>query len=318
MPISYKPLTSSDSKLPNTYIDYLIGGLSRQRYVRFTGFTPFPWQDAILASEGRRIIINAARQSGKSTIVSSVPCHKAKYKAGSLSVIIAATEDQAFDDMTKVKGYIQSDETYPVIKRSSDSLIQLDNGSRIVVVPATEKAARGKSCPDLVMLDEASRIEDIIYTSGVKPMFTDNPGQLILLSTPNGKQGFFYSIFSQKRKNDPWQRYLIRSPWEPVQTTEGLDLAKYKDEEAFQKEMGDIQAWYSPRHHDYEEQVQNLYDMGTRQYKQEYCCEFVETEASVFSYSDIQQMFSHKAPEQPARVEVQRKPSKIDWSILEG
>ena len=310
-------MTASD-KLPRPYIDYLIGALSRQRYVRFMGFEPFPWQDAILASEGRRIIINAARQSGKSTIVSSLPCHKAKYKAGSLVVIIAATEDQAFDDMTKVKGYIQNDETYPDIKRSSDSLLQLDNGSRIVVVPATEKAARGKSCPDLVMLDEASRIEDIIYTSGVKPMFTDNPGQLILLSTPNGKKGFFFSIFDQRRKNDPWERYLIRSPYEPVSTPEGLDLAEYMPETDFQAKTGDIRSWYSPRHHDYDEQVQNLYDMGTRQYKQEYCCEFVETEASVFSYADVAQMFSHKPASPEPRVKFDRKPEKIDWSILEG
>lgn len=283
---------SESFRLKDSEFDFVCGMLSRVDYVKQLGFKPFDWQARILRSTGKRIIINAARQSGKSTIVSSLPCHIAKYKKKSLSIVLAPTEKQAGEDMEKIKGFIQSDPTYPKVDRSSDSLIKLENGSRIVVVPATEKAARGYSCPDLVLIDEASRVENIVYTSGVKAMFTDNPdGVLVLLSTPAGKDGFFYEIWNNKSPS--WERYEIRSPWNPENTSHGIDLGSHIPEQEYiqQKAALGIIACYSPRHQRETEQRDNLLEMGSLMYRQEYCCEFVETVDTVFSYEEIERMF---------------------------
>ena len=133
-----------------------------------------------------------------------------------------------------------------------------ENGSIISVVPATQ-SARGKSRPAVVILDEASQIEDLIYTEVVTPMFTNNDGRLILLSTPYGKRGFFHDIFCNPRPNDRWERHEVRSPWQPVQTPNGLDLIPYMngDEKAYQEERAKkgIKAWFSPQHRNYEEQL---------------------------------------------------------------
>ncbi len=265
-------------------------------YVKSLSFRPFDWQSQVLGSGKTRIILNCSRQSGKSTIVSVMPCHTAKYVPGSLSLIIAATEFQAREDKGKVLSFMAMDPTYPEIVRNSDKGLELSNGSRIVIVPGTDKSARGYSCPNLVILDEASRIEDLIYTSGVRPMFTDNPtGRLVILSTPNGQTGFFHSIFT--RDDDVWLRILVRSPWEPVMTGAGLSLAAYKPKEAFIDEQlqRKVFADYSPRHNNYDEQSENLTDMGRLLYLQEYCCEFVETEDSVFTYETINKMFGTPA-----------------------
>ena len=154
--------TSSDSPriITQTEVDYLLGMIDRREYIRSLGFTPFPWQDRLLESESKRIIILAARQSGKSTIVSSLPCHLAKYKESALCIVIAPTEKQATEDMIKIRNFVALDATYPKIRRSSDAMILFANHSRIVVVPATEAGARGYSCPDLVLIDEASRVDD--------------------------------------------------------------------------------------------------------------------------------------------------------------
>lgn len=282
-------------RLKDSEFDYICGMLSRVDYVKQLGFTPFEWQRKILQDDSKRIIINAARQSGKSTIVSSLPCHIAKYQANSLSIVLAPTEKQAGEDMEKIKGFIQSDPTYPEIKRSSDSLIKLSNNSRIVVVPATEKAARGYSCPDLVLIDEASRVESIVYTSGVKAMFTNNvKGVLVLLSTPAGKDGFFHEIWTNNSTS--WKRYEIRSPWNPEGTSHGMDLLPYMPEEQYiqEREKSGIIACYSPRHYREEEQKDNLLEMGSLMYRQEYCCEFVETIDTVFSYEEIARMFNNQ------------------------
>lgn len=308
---------SSNSGLNSNNIDWLIGYLSRQEYVRLLGFTPFPWQDAILNSTSKRIVINAARQAGKSTITSADPCWTAKYADKSLSIVLAPSESQSQDDMEKVQGFVALDRTYPEYAPAATH-IKTANGSKIRVVPARQ-TARGKSKPNIVILDEASQITDIIYTEVVLPMFTDNDGRLIMLSTPYGKQGFFWDTFCNLEPDDPWERYEVRSPWQPVQTPNGLDLVPYMDgdEKAYQEERAKhgIRAWFSPRHSNYKEQLRLLWRMGIRKYKQEFCCEFVETEQSVFSYQEIEGMFKGK------RQEVKKEPvrrSGVEYSLLEA
>ena len=88
-------------------LDCFLGGGSKEDYVRTLSFEPFSWQAALLNSTGRRIIINAARQSGKSTITSADPCWTAKYEPDSLSIVLAPTESQSQDDMEKINRMIQ-------------------------------------------------------------------------------------------------------------------------------------------------------------------------------------------------------------------
>ncbi|NCC91281.1 MAG: hypothetical protein EOM01_13135, partial [Spirochaetia bacterium] len=202
-------------------------GLSRSHYIAALGWKPFEWQSQVLKSQHKRKIINGSRQSGKSTIVSSVPCHTAKYYPKSLSIILAPTEAQAIEDILKVKEFIASDPSYPDIKRDSQDEIALANKSRILVIPATERSARGYSRPRTIVLDEASRIPDVVYKSGVRPMLTDNSdAELFAISTPNGKQGFFYEAYSSSER---WERYEIRSPWQ-INPRDNWHLVEYMDE----------------------------------------------------------------------------------------
>jgi hypothetical protein len=269
----------------------LLFTLSPYHYIRRLGFTPYEWQTAILGSVHKRKVINGARQAGKSTIVSAKPCHIAKYFPGSVSLIVAATEYQAFLDMEKVKSFIAYDPDYPKVERASDRLIALANGSWIMVVPATEKAARGPSAPRLILLDEASRIEDIVYRSGIIPMLTDNKEcELISISTPNGKKGFFFESFN----NPKWERYEVKSPWDVIDIEFRLEPSmpekRYRKRET---EKG-IRGYYSPRHRNRDEQEFNLGEMGPLMYRQEYCVQFVEPKDQVFDYDDIERMMNNQ------------------------
>ncbi len=193
------------------------------------------------------------------------------------------------------KEFMSWDPTYPVLKRESESELMLDNGSRILVIPGTEKSARGYSRPRVLVLDEASRIPDVVYKSGVRPRLTDNPDcELFIISTPNGKQGFFYDAYTASKR---WERYEIRSPWQ-VDPMDSWHLREYISEEEYQAKMRKqgILSWFSPRHFNQEEQEDNLEAMGKQQYQQEYCCEFVEQEDMVFSYEDIERAFSQTCP----------------------
>lgn len=272
----------------------MLCSLDRGTYLRTLGFNLFEWQEDVITSPSKRKSILASRQSGKSTVVSSIPCHTAKYFPGSTSLILAPTETQAGLNMEKVKDFIAMDKTYPKIVRNSDSLIKLENNSKIHVVPATDRAARGYSKPRSIILDEASRIEDVVYTSGVRPMLTDNKEcELSILSTPNGKNGFFYA----SRDKAYWDRYFVRTPYVLYTKEDGVvDVTKDSEEEiARLKEyyrLRGIKFYISPRHYSYEEQSENFYEMGIQQYKQEYLCEFIEPVDNVFAYEDIERLLN--------------------------
>lgn len=270
----------------------LVYALDPARYVESLRFRSFPWQQAVLSSTAKRIAIDGARQSGKSTIISALPCHHAKYYPKSLSIILAPTEDQSKEDMIKVKEFISMDSSYPEVKRYASDQVELRNGSRILIIIATDKAARGYSAPDLIVIDEASRVPDIVYSSGVRAMLTDNrQARLIVISTPFGQQGFFWKAMTQGKS---WERYYIRSPFS-VDTEDSYSLHEYPGgEAAFQAEQAakGIKAWFSPRHSSLQEQQEQLEEIGKQQYEQEMCGMFVEAEGMVFGYDEINAAFS--------------------------
>jgi hypothetical protein len=270
----------------------ILHALSPYHYIRSLGFSPYEWQEAVLRSPHKRKVINGARQAGKSTIVSAKPCHIAKHYPASISLIVAATEQQAFYDMEKVRDFIAHDPNYPEIKRDNDRLVTLANGSWIMVVPATERAARGPSAPRLILLDEASRIEDIVYRSGIIPMLTDNPDcEMISISTPNGKAGFFFESFNSQR----WERYEVRSPWDVIDIEFRLEPSTPELEYRRKQAEKGIRGFYSPRHQNRVEQEFNLGEMGPLMYRQEYGVQFVEPEDQVFNYEDIERLMNSTA-----------------------
>ena len=282
----------------------LYQAIDRSYYMESLGFRCFPWQKAVLDSEGKRKVINGARQSGKSTIVSGVPCHTARFCPGSISIIGAPTENQANETMSKVIGFCRSDPDYPKMLKCSNEEIKLENGSRIIVRPAKSDTFRGYSCPRVIVLDEASRIEEDAYTSGARPMLTDNPeGELYLISTPFGREGFFYRAMTEDNAADVWERYEVRSPWHVVGAGSETYLEPFMDEDEYRRSMEakGIKAWFSPRHRDFGFQTEQLAEMGKTQYLQEYETEFVEKAGQVFSYDDIEAMFRHGDDIQPFR-----------------
>lgn len=273
----------------------------RDLYVRSIGqsegFTPYGWQLDVLHSRSKRKCILGARQGGKSTIVACIPCHTAKYYPGSLSLIFAPTQGQSLDDMAKIKEFMSWDPSYPRKVRDSTDLVELVNGSRIQVVTASDQASRGKSHPRCIVIDEASRVEDIVYMSAIRPMLNSNPDcEMVLISTPNGKEGFFARAATDPRESF-WERFVVVSPFIPDETGyELLDIRRttgskggtlFSERAEAAKALGCAGFYISPRSDHYEEQRENLVSMGPLLYMQEFGCQFVERQNAVFTYSQI-------------------------------
>jgi phage terminase large subunit len=218
------------------------------------GIVPDAWQSDLLRSDARQMILLCSRQSGKSTVSAVLGLHTAIYQKNALVLLLSPSLRQSTELFRKLRNIfneIESPSQAQIVEESSLRL-EFDNGSRVVCLPGSEQTIRGFSAVSLLIIDEASRVEDALYQS-VRPMLAVSGGRIILLSTPFGKRGFFYSEWTD---GQGWRKVKITA-----------DQCPRIDKDWLMRERAMIGDWW---------------------YLQEYFCEFVETNDQVFSYDDIQ------------------------------
>ena len=234
----------------------------RVAFARTLGLEPDAWQEDLLRSEARRIILNASRQSGKTTMTGVIALHQALYHPGSLVLILAPSERQSKESYQKVARLSRHTSSlgYAILDSDRKTGAQFANGSRIEALPGTEGSIRGYSGVDLLIVDEASRVSDELYYA-VRPMLAVSDGRLMLLSTPYGRRGIFYETWvDSDGARHSFERYEIPANQCP------------RISEAFLEE----ERRALPR----------------RVYRQEYECSFEDIEGAVFAAEDIQAAMS--------------------------
>lgn len=220
------------------------------------GFEPDPWQADVLRYSGPRLIMLCSRQTGKSTVASIKALHKALFSPESLTLVVSPSQRQSSELFRKIVGEMNKLMYQPKKVEDNRLSMTLQSGSRIVSLPSQEATVRGFSSPDLVIIDEASRVQDSLYFA-LRPMLAVSGGQLILLSTPAGRQGFFFDAWESE---GGWEKVKILAENCPRITAEFL-----------QEELETLGKWF---------------------YSQEYECQFVEGQQSVFRYDDVLAAFN--------------------------
>jgi hypothetical protein len=221
--------------------------LDRVSFTRKLGIVPDDWQEKLLRSTSDRVLLNCCRQSGKSTMSGVIALHRALYHPGSLILCLAPALRQSQELFGKVAGFYRDLER-PISPLAERKLsLELENGSRIVTLPGTEKTIRGFSGATLLIVDEASRVSDELYFV-VRPMLAVSGGALLMLTTPYGKRGVFYEEWTGGRG---WERYEVPASECPRISPEFLE-----------EERNALPSWV---------------------YRQEYECSFEETEDQVFT-----------------------------------
>ncbi|MCO5215910.1 MAG: terminase family protein [Thermomicrobiales bacterium] len=176
-----------------TFRETLAAALDPVVFAKKVGITPDAWQEAILRSSARQHILLCSRQSGKSTCAAILATHKAVYYPGSLTLLVAPSKQQSGEQLARVRSILAAADAEAQPLKDNASTLQLRNGSRILVLAADSGTIRGYT-PDCVSLDEAGWIGDETYRA-VRPMLAVSQGQLVVLSTPNGRRGFFFDIW---------------------------------------------------------------------------------------------------------------------------
>jgi hypothetical protein len=214
-----------------------------------------PWQRDVLAAEAPAVLLNCSRQAGKSA-VSGLAIVRALWQGG-LVVILTPSERQSKELYRTVLRFWRHLGRPVAHVRATMTSLELANGARLLALPASESTIRGISAVNLLVVDEASRVPDELYST-VSPMLAVSGGRLLAPSTPAGKRGWWYERW-RDREDAGVQRFEV--PATQVARIPRAWLA------AERRRIGD-------------------YFFG-----QEYLCQFAERETAAFRDQDIQAMF---------------------------
>lgn len=229
--------------------------LDRVAFAQAVGIEPDRWQEDLLRSTATRVLLNCARQSGKSTVAGVLAVHAALYESHSLVLLLSPTLRQSQELFKKCLSIYRAADN-PVPPESETALtLTLEN----VSLPGKEGTVRGYSGVRLLAIDEAARVPDDLYAS-VRPMLAVSGGRLVALSTPFGTRGWWYEAWINQE--EPWERYRITVEECPRISPEFLA-----------EEQRNVGEWW---------------------FRQEYFCEFLDAQSQAFRRDDIEEMFSEE------------------------
>jgi hypothetical protein len=203
------------------------------------------WQTELIASTDPRILIDVCRQGGKSTTTALVAVNTAMLDPG-LILVASPSQRQSGELFKKIEQILRAQKPQPEFSKESATRMELANGARIIALPGTEATVRGYSAPRLILIDEASRVEDDLITA-LRPMLATGEGRLIALSTPWGRRGWFWNSW---QFGENWRRFRV-----PASECPRISSAFLEEE---------------------------LRELGPLRFASEYSCEFVDVAEQFF------------------------------------
>ena len=233
---------------------FLAGGLDPVRLAAAIGMECDPWQAQVLRKPHPRELLVVHRQGGKSSVAAVASVHAALFEPGSLILVISPSQRQSAELFRTMLTLYRS-MGRPVPAEAENALsITLENGSRIVALPADPVTIRGYAACNLLVIDEGAFVSDDTMAA-VRPMLSVSHGRMLAMSTPYGRRGWFY----ESSRSNEWRVTTVRADQCPRITAEFLEAERRA--------------------------------LGEWRYRQEYACEFVDIAGRMFASDDIAAMF---------------------------
>jgi len=173
---------------------------------------PHPTQEEWLLSEAQTKIAACGRRWGKTEAAAVDVATTALQHRNCIQMIVSPTYDQSrliFDRIERLMlGLEPIRKRVHVVRTPYPRLTVL--GSLITARTADEdgRNLRGH-CADRVIVDEAAYVRENVINEVIRPMLADRDGQLIMISTPFGKNHFYRAFVkgkSEERAGDSRRR----------------------------------------------------------------------------------------------------------------
>lgn len=170
-----------------------------------------PYQKSFFKNKKKRKIFLASRQIGKSFVAATILVFKALSKKYGTSLCVSVNQNSASEIIKKC---IQVAEAVKLLTggkitySASFDKIVFSNGSRVISLSSNPQSLRGYTAT-CVVVDEAAFVEHLDQImQAISPTLTrDKQAELILLTTPAGKNGYFYQLY-ERAMNAPGTWYV--------------------------------------------------------------------------------------------------------------
>jgi phage FluMu gp28-like protein len=236
-----------------------------EKYAKLNGRTMkvYDYQEELFLLKDNYRIVNKARQIGISTAIAMEALYYAIWYPEKTILFISTSERASRELMDKVKSLLRSMEPFNLdsdyglatneVDTDTKTFVQFKNGSRIISLPNNPKTIVGYKA-DWVYIDEFGLFENPgeIWQS-ILPTISRG-GKITLISTPRGKLGEFYRLWDESTRG--------------VNNFKRIEIPYQKC-----KEPAYIEAIEGNR---------NV--MSEIQFKQEYECQFIDENISMFPY----------------------------------
>jgi Terminase large subunit, T4likevirus-type, N-terminal len=218
---------------------------------------PDPWQIDALTTNSKRLLLCCSRQAGKSTVSALRALHTLLYEPGSTVILISPTLNQSQELYSRLRGFYENLSGAPRTTQESTTRMTLDNKSRVLSLPGSEKSSRGFTA-DMVIIDEAAHVEDALFAAVLPTMATKPHARAIALTTPRQRKGWF---FEQWHSGEGWEKISITASQCPRISQDFL-----------------------------KEQMRSL---GPLKYAAEFDCQWLDDQMSTFNSDLIRKAFEH-------------------------
>jgi phage FluMu gp28-like protein len=223
------------------------------------GWRPHETQNLWLLDDSRVKVAACGRRWGKTEAAAIDAAMFAAVVPDSVQMIVSPTYDQSrliFDTVERI--LMKNNITRQLTKVTKTPYPRLQLRSSLIMARTADEDGRnlrGHSA-DRVIIDEAAYVKDAVVEEVIGPMLADRDGQLVMISTPFGKN-HFYRAFMQGITSQPHYASFRFPSWENPHISQ-----------------------------DYIEFQRNV--VTPRQFAVEYEAEFLDDQSSVFSWDTIQ------------------------------
>lgn len=222
---------------------------------------PDLWQQQALTSDWQRLLLNCSRQAGKSTVSSTIAVDVALTIPNALVLLVSPSLRQSGELFQKCQHVYNSTPGLQALKYETKLSLEVDNGSRIISLPGKPETIRGFSAVTLLLVDEGSFVADRLFAA-VRPMLAVSRGRMAVLSSPFGTRGEFHRMCTIA-KDAIAQRQHTSYTYIEVPATEVPRISpEFLEDERIA--LGPL-------------------------FEQEYMCQFLNSEQSLFSFEEVQQ-----------------------------
>lgn len=194
-------------------------------------------QAEIVTTKAKRVVVNAGRRGGKTTVAASISIEKLLEKRRVL--LASTTQDQADAFWDKCKLWLAELVQAGVIEKNEQRRTLTLGEGRIKVKTAWDADSLRGDYADFLVLDECALLAADAWDKVGAPMLLDNDGDAWFISSPR-RRNWFYHLYLKALADTTgrWAAFHFTSHDNPHLSTEALrEIAGDLTEEAYRQEI---------------------------------------------------------------------------------